>query len=120
VTSCLGWPAEVSNPQHELSIDGVPTILIVKGKYDVATPAAWNLAVADQIDNSVLLEYDGIGHGQYYRNDCVREKVDRYLTTLETPPPGTHCEAVYPTEPPPPAIAGTSTNGPATRPAHTG
>ncbi|MCI2419036.1 alpha/beta hydrolase [Saccharopolyspora sp. K220] len=115
VTSCLGWPAEVSNPQHELSINGAPPILIVKGQYDVATPAAWNFAVAEQIDNSVLLSYDGIGHGQYYRSDCVSEQVDRYLTTLETPAPGTHCEAVWPTTPSPAAAA---IAGPTVRPVH--
>ncbi len=118
VTSCLGWPAQVSNPQHELSINGVPTILIVKGRYDVATPSAWNLAVANQIDNSVLLYHDGIGHGQYYRSACVRERVDRYLITLETPAPNTHCEAVYPTQPPP-TLTGISTV-PTTRPVHAG
>ncbi|WP_246472102.1 alpha/beta fold hydrolase [Saccharopolyspora phatthalungensis] len=115
VTSCLGWPVEAGNPQHELSIKGAPTILIVKARYDVATPSAWNLAVAGQIDNSVLLYHDGIGHGQYYRSLCVREKVDRYLITLETPDPNTHCEAVYPTQPPP-ATTAMSTSPPA-RPA---
>ncbi|MEU6270172.1 alpha/beta hydrolase [Saccharopolyspora shandongensis] len=115
VTACLGWPGEVSNPQHELSINGAPPILIVKGKYDVATPTAWNLAVADQIDNSVLLEHDGIGHGQYYRNDCIAGHVEKYLTTLETPAPGTRCEAVYPTAPP---VAATSAGGPSVRPAY--
>ena len=104
VTACLGWPAEVSNPQHRLSIQGAPPVLIVKGRHDVATPHAWNLAVADQIENSVLLDYDGIGHGQYNRSDCVSDRVNDYLVMLRTPAPGTHCEAVWPTTPPPPAV----------------
>ncbi len=97
VTSCLGWPAKVNNPQHRLSIDDGPPILIAKARYDVATPYRWNLAVADQIDDSVLLEYDGIGHGQYYQSGCIRNHIERYLLTLRTPAPNTHCPAEYPT-----------------------
>ncbi|GAA4834749.1 alpha/beta hydrolase [Saccharopolyspora rosea] len=115
VTACLGWPAEVRNPQHRLSISGTPPILVVTGKYDVATPNAWNRAVAEQIPHSVLLEHDGIGHGQYYRNDCVTGRVEDYLTTLRTPPPNTHCPAAWPAEPPPAAKSAP----PPRRPAHT-
>jgi len=100
ITSCLGWPAKVNNPQHRLSITGAPKILIVKSTYDIATPSAWNFAVASQIRNSVLLTYDGIGHGQYYQGStCTKSAIERYLTDLVTPAPGTHCPAVYPTTP---------------------
>lgn len=74
--------------------------------------------MADEIDNSALLEHDGIGHGQYYRNDCFADHLEKYLTTLETPLPGTHCEAVYPMQPP--AVTTTSSGGPAVRPVHPG
>jgi pimeloyl-ACP methyl ester carboxylesterase len=105
VTSCLGWPAKVNNPQHRLSIRNTPTILIVKAAADVATPQAWNFAVARQIRNSVLLSYDGVGHGQYQRSTCAKAHIERYLTDLVTPGPGTHCAAEYPTAPPPAALA---------------
>jgi hypothetical protein len=64
---------------------------------DVAAPHAWNVAVAQQISNSVLLTYDGVGHGQYTLSSCARAHVDRYLTDLVTPAPGTRCAAEYPT-----------------------
>ncbi|MER7014039.1 alpha/beta hydrolase [Saccharopolyspora sp. NPDC000359] len=99
VATCLNWPEEVSNPQHEPVIAGTPPILLVTAKYDVATPNAWNRTVAEQIDNSVLLHYDGIGHGQYYHSPCVADHVNDYVTTLRTPEPDTHCEAVWPTAP---------------------
>lgn len=114
VTGCLGWPAPVNNPQHVLSIHGVPTTLIVKAKYDVATPHAWNLAVAEQIDDSVLLSYDGIGHGQYYNSPCVATAIELYLTDRITPAPGTHCPAVWPTEPSSTKSAMNPLRGPAT------
>jgi pimeloyl-ACP methyl ester carboxylesterase len=108
VTSCLGWPAKVSNPQHRLSIHNTPKILIVKSAADVATPPAWNFAVAQQIHNSVLLSYDGVGHGQYRLSPCVKASVDRYLIDLVTPQPGTHCAAVFPTTPPAAALTAES------------
>lgn len=115
VTSCLGWPAPVTNPQHRLSITNAPKILIVKSAADVATPQAWNFAVARQIRNSVLLSYDGVGHGQYGRSACAQAHIERYLTDLVTPAPGTHCAAVYPTTPPVTTLA---TADAAPRPVH--
>ncbi|NKE57382.1 alpha/beta hydrolase [Lentzea sp. PSKA42] len=115
VTSCLGWPARVNNPQHRLSIRNTPTILIVKSAADVATPEAWNFAVARQIRNSVLLSYDGIGHGQYFRSTCAQGHIDKYLIDVVTPAPHTHCAAVYPTEPP---AALDAALGAAPRPVH--
>ncbi|GAA0637100.1 alpha/beta hydrolase [Kutzneria viridogrisea] len=100
VTTCLGWPAKVVNPQHRLDVHGDPSILIVKGKYDVATPRAWNYAVAEQLDGAALLEYDGIGHGQFFNSSCVRAKVEEYLVTEQAPARGTRCAAVWPTTPP--------------------
>ncbi|AXB47504.1 hypothetical protein A4R43_37785 [Amycolatopsis albispora] len=99
VTSCLGWPAEVRNPQHRLDVRDAPKILLTKAKYDVATPRAWNYEVARQLRNSALLEYDGIGHGQFRRSTCVREHVENYLVSLKTPAPGARCAAVWPTAP---------------------
>ncbi|WP_394827104.1 alpha/beta hydrolase [Pendulispora albinea] len=99
ITACLGWPAKIVNRQHRLSIHGTPTILIVTGRHDVATPHSWNTAVADQIDDSVFLAYDGVGHGQYFHSPCVRDHIETYLTTLKTPAPNTHCPAVWPTTP---------------------
>jgi pimeloyl-ACP methyl ester carboxylesterase len=116
ITSCLGWPAKVNNPQHRLRIANAPKILIVKAAYDVATPAAWNLAVARQIRNSVLLSYDGVGHGQYYRSPCAQAHIDRYLTDLITPAPDTHCAAVNP--PVPQVAADSAEPAAARRPVH--
>jgi hypothetical protein len=42
ITSCLGWPAKVTNPQHKLSINTPAPVLIAASKYDVGTPHAWS------------------------------------------------------------------------------
>ncbi|MEV4317157.1 alpha/beta hydrolase [Actinocrispum sp. NPDC049592] len=99
VTSCLGWPFPASNPQHRLDVHGAPTILVVKGKYDVATPRDWNFAVSQQIRNSVLLQYDGVGHGQFRNSKCAKGKIESYLIDRGLPAPGTHCAPEFPTQP---------------------
>ncbi|MEU1511703.1 alpha/beta hydrolase [Streptomyces sp. NPDC005811] len=98
LTGCQGWPAEVSDPQHTLRVDGTPPILVTNSRYDVATPHAWGAGVARQIGReAVFLTYDGAGHGDYWASPCAREAIDTYLTTLVTPADGSHCPAVRPT-----------------------
>jgi pimeloyl-ACP methyl ester carboxylesterase len=99
VTSCLGWAGRVSNPQHRLDVHGAPTILLLKAKFDVATPRDWNFAVFRQIHNSVLLQYDGVGHGQFRNSVCARGYIERYLIDQRLPASGTHCAAELPTSP---------------------
>jgi pimeloyl-ACP methyl ester carboxylesterase len=100
VVNCLNWQGKVPNPQHRLKVHGAPPILLVKGHDDIATPAAWNYAAASQLSSSVILEYDGVGHGQFRNSTCVRDHVVDYLITVRTPPGGTHCAAQFPTQPP--------------------
>ncbi|MCP3804523.1 alpha/beta hydrolase [Allokutzneria sp. A3M-2-11 16] len=97
---CLGWTGPVNNPQHKLKIKNVPPMLLTTSRFDVAAPLSWNLAVHRQIPNSVLLHYDGAGHGQRVNSKCAWKHMTDYMITLTTPPPNTHCPAEYPTTPP--------------------
>ncbi|MCP3804093.1 alpha/beta hydrolase [Allokutzneria sp. A3M-2-11 16] len=97
---CLGWSGPVNNPQHKLKIKSTSTTLVTTSRFDVAAPLSWNLAVHRQIPNSVLLHYDGAGHGQRVNSKCAWKHMTDYLITLTTPPPNTHCPAEYPTTPP--------------------
>jgi pimeloyl-ACP methyl ester carboxylesterase len=97
---CQDWPVEVTNPQRRLRVDGTPPILLTNSRYDPATPHAWAANVARQMGReAVLLTYDGVGHGTYRHSPCARDAIDTYLLTLKTPRNGTHCPAVWPTEP---------------------
>ncbi|MEV0618227.1 alpha/beta hydrolase [Nonomuraea sp. NPDC050404] len=100
VLTCLGWQGKVSNPQHKLKISGTPPMLLAKARYDVATPAAWNYAAASQIPGSTVLEYDGVGHGQFRNSRCARTHIEAYLINLKLPAPGTRCAAEYPVQQP--------------------
>ncbi|MCO6009099.1 alpha/beta hydrolase [Actinoallomurus purpureus] len=97
ITSCLGWPSKVTNPQHRLSVRTSTPILVTASKYDVATPHVWSTAVAKQIPSARLLQYDGVGHGDYRNSPCAKGYIETYLTALKVPPAGTHCAAVWPT-----------------------
>jgi hypothetical protein len=90
----------VSNPQHRLKISGNPPVLVATARYDVGTPAAWNHAAAQQIPRSVVLEYEGVGHGQFRNSVCAHDKIAEYLIELRTPPRGTRCAPEYLTQPP--------------------
>ncbi|WP_460358604.1 alpha/beta hydrolase [Actinoallomurus acanthiterrae] len=97
ITSCLGWPSKVTNPQHRLSVKAGTSILVTASRYDVATPHVWSTAVAKQIPSARLLQYDGVGHGDYRNSPCAKGYIETYLTSLKLPAAGTHCAAVWPT-----------------------
>jgi pimeloyl-ACP methyl ester carboxylesterase len=91
---CSAWPAGTPNPQHRTDVDDdVPPVLIMNSLFDPATPHEWARSVHRQIDRSVLLTYDGWGHGVTDRTDCTRAVFLDYVVNRVTPRPGTHCAA---------------------------
>ncbi|MEU6918962.1 alpha/beta hydrolase [Streptomyces olindensis] len=101
MTGCQDWPAEVTNPQRRLDVDGTPKILVTNSRFDPATPHSWGSNAARQIGReAVFLTYDGVGHGDYWLSPCARDAIDTYLLTLKTPRDGTHCPAVWPSAAP--------------------
>ncbi|MFG1997661.1 alpha/beta hydrolase [Spirillospora sp. NPDC048911] len=94
VTSCLGGPT--ANPQHRLkpAARTAPPVLLVNSMHDPATPHKWAASVERQFGRkSVLLTYDGRGHGSSNDTRCMESAVDAYLTDLKLPARGTHCPA---------------------------
>jgi pimeloyl-ACP methyl ester carboxylesterase len=101
VTTCLGWPAKVVNPQHPLHVSRLsPTLLLVNALHDPATPYTWATDDARQLGReAVLVTYEGWGHAAYGREPCTTGAVDRYLLSLIVAARGTRCAAA-PVEPP--------------------
>jgi len=93
---CADWPGVVGNPQHRTDADDAPPILIMNSLHDPATGYAWAKNVNRQLDDSVLLTYDGWGHGVLDRSDCTVDAATAYLVDRQLPRPGTHCAAVPP------------------------
>jgi pimeloyl-ACP methyl ester carboxylesterase len=96
VMGCVGLP-EATNPQHPLKIKNAPRILVTNAKYDPSTVHDWAVNVHRQSrGTTVLVTYEGWGHGVYGRSDCTRKVNDEYLVSLKLPRSGTTCAAVEP------------------------
>ncbi len=94
VSLCSNWPAKVGNPQHRTDASDAPPILLMNSLHDPATGYEWATGVQRQLEDSVLLTYDGWGHGVRNRSDCTRTAFTNYVVNRTLPRPGTHCAAV--------------------------
>jgi pimeloyl-ACP methyl ester carboxylesterase len=92
---CIGLEDRVRNPQHDLRIKGVDSLLMVNSRYDPATPWQWATNAASQA-KAPLLRYDGWGHFAYEKSPCVSGKTDAFLITGKLPARGASCPAVEP------------------------
>lgn len=90
---CAYWPVPPQGKPAPIHAPGAPTILVVGSTGDPATPYAWAVALAHQLDHARLLTRVGEGHTGYFASSCVRSWVDRYVQTLSLPPPGTVCQS---------------------------
>jgi pimeloyl-ACP methyl ester carboxylesterase len=105
VTSCLGYPTAIPNPQHALHVPGGRPILLLNALHDPATSYLGATNVAHQLGRrAALLTYLGWGHGVHGRTPCADAALDRYLISLIPPQPATTCPAI----PPPSARVGSS------------
>jgi pimeloyl-ACP methyl ester carboxylesterase len=89
VSLCAGWPVVPANPQHRPDIH-VP-VLLLNSRHDGANGLEWAVHVSRTIPRSVLVTYEGAGHGVYDRNDCTRSVTDGYLIDRTMPARGTRC-----------------------------
>ena len=59
---------------------------------DPATPYPWAESLAEQLDDGVLLTFEGNGHTAYGRSGgCIEEQVDAYLLDGTMPEDGLTC-----------------------------
>ncbi|WP_405056766.1 alpha/beta hydrolase [Kribbella sp. NBC_01505] len=96
VTACLG-SAKAGNPQHTPKINTTGKVLVLNSLHDPATPYEWAAALHRAAKAStVLLTYEGWGHGAYEHTTCTRSNTDNYLTALKVPADNTRCAAQDP------------------------
>lgn len=90
---CADWPA--ANPDRftgPYTGAGAPPVLVVGGREDSQTPFDWSEAMTAELEGSVLLTREGVGHGSYRAGaPCVDAAVDRLLVDGTLPAPGTTC-----------------------------
>ncbi|KAI0970948.1 TAP-like protein-domain-containing protein [Xylaria arbuscula] len=88
-TSCIGWPAPLSNPPAPVVYEGDVKLLMVNSLYDPSTSYAWALGLHNEIENAVLLTRNGSGHTSYLLGGEATNITNKYLLDLELPAPGT-------------------------------
>ncbi|KAL7627079.1 hypothetical protein AAE478_003855 [Parahypoxylon ruwenzoriense] len=90
-TSCIGWPAPLTNPPRPVKYKGSTPILMVHSTYDPSTAYTWGLGLHAELGNkSVLLTRNGTGHTSYLGGPGETvSAANEYLLELTLPQPGT-------------------------------
>jgi pimeloyl-ACP methyl ester carboxylesterase len=89
--ACSYWPVRAQRVPAPVAAKGTPPILVIGSTGDPATPYAGAVAVAGQLSRGVLLTRSGPGHTGYLLSSCIRSWTDRYIESLQLPPPHTVC-----------------------------
>jgi hypothetical protein len=92
LTSCRGFTPRSDQPVPTIHAKGAAPIVVVGTTRDPATPFAWAVALARQLDSGVLLRRDGDGHTGYHSgNTCIDHAVESYLVSGIVPANNTSC-----------------------------
>lgn len=89
--TCAFWPVPATSKPHQISVAGLPPILVVSTTNDPATPYQAGVDLAKQLGGS-LLTFDGTQHTVVFQGDsCVDDIAAKYLVDVVVPPPGAKC-----------------------------
>jgi len=91
LSTCAFWPVPPTSEPHEISVQGLPPLLVISTTNDPATPYQAGVDLARQLGGT-LLTYEGTQHTVAFQgNSCVDEIAARYLVDVTVPPPDTRC-----------------------------
>ena len=89
--TCAFWPVPATSRPLEISVTGLPPILVVSTTNDPATPYQAGVDLARQLGGS-LLTFDGTQHTVVFQgNSCVDDIAAKYLVDVTVPPAGAKC-----------------------------
>jgi pimeloyl-ACP methyl ester carboxylesterase len=89
--TCAFWPVPPTSKPHQISVHGLPPVLVISTTHDPATPYQAGVDLAKELGGA-LLTFDGTQHTVAFQgNPCVDAIVTRYLTDLALPGPGARC-----------------------------
>ncbi len=92
LTGCGGFDYPEPPPSPAVLAEGAAPIVVIGTTRDPATPYAWSVALAEQLDSGVLISRDGDGHTGYNSgNECVDLAVEDYLVAGVVPDDGLTC-----------------------------
>jgi pimeloyl-ACP methyl ester carboxylesterase len=91
LSTCAMWPVPPTSKPHQISVKGLPPILVVSTTNDPATPYQAGVDLAKQLGGS-LLTFEGTQHTVVFQgNACVDDIAAKYLVDVTVPPPGARC-----------------------------
>jgi pimeloyl-ACP methyl ester carboxylesterase len=88
---CAVWPVAPTRTPGPITAAGAPPILVTGTTGDPATPYAWAVALAHQLQHGELVTWQGVNHVAYFYSPCVRAIDQAYLVSGTLPAPGTTC-----------------------------
>jgi pimeloyl-ACP methyl ester carboxylesterase len=90
--TCSVWKAH-RTPLPQRDAKGSAALLVVGNTGDPVTPLPGAQDMAKDLDNGVLLIWQGQGHTSYPKTECITSAVDNYLINLVPPMDGLTCPA---------------------------
>lgn len=92
-STCIGWPAPVTNGQAPLntsrSAGHQPRILLSNSLYDPSCSIVWADGLRQQLPGAVSITRNGTGHTSHFLLGETRAAIDDYLATGDFPADGT-------------------------------
>ena len=89
--TCAFWPVEPTSKPHQISVAGLPPILVVSTTNDPATPYQAGVDLAKQLGGS-LVTFQGTQHTVVFQgNKCVDDVAATYLIDVTVPAADPRC-----------------------------
>lgn len=84
--ACAGWDSGQAGPsENQAVVSDVPTLLMA-GEFDPITPPAWAFRAAETLENGMVFEYPGVGHGASIVEGCPHDMLLAFLDDPSTAP----------------------------------
>ena len=80
-----------ADPRADITGERAGPIVVIGTTGDPSTPLASSAAMADALEEGVLVTVEANRHTAYRSGNCINDVVHRYLIWLETPEPDTRC-----------------------------
>lgn len=87
---CGPWPVP-SKPLPLPTAKGAPPILVLSTQNDPVTPGTGSTKTAQELDNGVLVNWLGSGHGALGQSACATQAAQNYLVAGKVPENPTTC-----------------------------
>lgn len=88
---CAAFPITTDVGPQAIAAPQAPTMVVIGTTGDPATPYEWSEAMVSQLDDAVLLTWEGAGHTAYGKGSCVDQAIDDFFIDGILPEDGLRC-----------------------------